>query len=131
MCYVGRKAFDRVHFVKLFNVLLKKGICPTLCRLLAFMYTNQTCSVRWGATNCQSPSFNIYNGVKQGGVVSPQLFSLYLDTLLVQLADSGFGFHIGNSFAGSVAFADYIVLLYPSIHGLKEMINICETYSSI
>jgi len=70
------KAFDRVHFVKLFNKLLKCGICPTVCRLLAFMYTNQACSVRWD--NVKSNAFSVHNGVKQGGVLSPTLFSIYI-----------------------------------------------------
>ena len=46
---------------------------------IIIMYTNQSCYVKWG--NEHSDSFNLSNGVKQGGVVSPLLFSCYIDNL--------------------------------------------------
>ena len=42
------KAFDRVHYVKLFRLLSDKALCPLMCRLLYYLYTQQTVSVRWG-----------------------------------------------------------------------------------
>ena len=121
------KAFDRVHFVKLFNKLMKCGICPTICRLLAFMYTNQACSVRWD--NVKSNTFSVHNGVKQGGVLSPTLFSIYFDTLLCELSSSGQGCYIGSKFMGAFAYADDLVLLSPNISGLRKMIKVCEKFS--
>ena len=47
------------------------------------MYTNQLCHVKWGGE--KSASFPISNGVKQGGVISPLLFSLYVDELFLLL----------------------------------------------
>ena len=35
------KAFDRVNFIKLFEKMLKKGMCPLTVRLLLNMYTEQ------------------------------------------------------------------------------------------
>ena len=39
----------------------------------------QKMTVKWGA--CISDSFNVTNGVRQGGILSPQLFNLYIDVL--------------------------------------------------
>ena len=41
--------------------------------------------VRWNAT--LSPAFSVSNGVWQGGVLSPILFTIYMDDLLLGLKD--------------------------------------------
>ena len=58
------KAFDRVNYVKLFNLLIKKGICPLVARLLAVMYNKQQAQIKWGQSS--SKMFRVTNGVKQG-----------------------------------------------------------------
>ena len=54
--------------------------------------------------SCTSEYFKMYNGVKQGGVISCHLFSLYIDPLLVQLNNSGYGCHIAGVYAGACTF---------------------------
>ena len=122
------KAFDRVKFDTLFELLLAKHICPTIARLLSFLYTNQQCRVKWCGE--VSSSFSVQNGVKQGGVLSPRLFNIYLDELLCRLKRSGMGCYYGNVYVGSLAYADDVVLLSPTLGSLKEMLNICEQYST-
>ena len=70
------KAFDRVNYCKLFGELLKRDISPIVLRLLLYMYTSQTLRVKWGHT--VSNYFTVRNGVKQGGVLSPLLFAIYV-----------------------------------------------------
>ena len=70
------KAFDRVKYSKLFEVLLEKKICPLIVRLLMGMYLLNSAKVKWN--NALSYEFPLNNGVKQGGELSPTLFSLYL-----------------------------------------------------
>ena len=56
-------------------------------------------SVRWNGI-C-SAGFGVSNGVRQGGVLSPVLFSLYMDGLLYKLKESGVGCYIlGLSICG-------------------------------
>ncbi len=62
---------------------------------------------------------SVLNGVKQGGVLSPVLFAVYIDGLLNQLSKSGVGCNMGNKFMGAVAFADDIKLLTPTFKVLK------------
>ncbi len=80
------------------------------------MYTNQFLQVRCGRHT--STICNVQNGVKQGGVLSPILFSVYMDDLFTRLSNSGIGCHIGNHYAGVVGFADDIKLLSISNKGL-------------
>ena len=121
------KAFDRVKFDTLFELLLAKHICPTIARLLSSLYTSQQCRVKWCGE--VSSSFSVQNGVKQGGVLLPRLFNIYLDELLCRLKRSGMGCYYGKVYVGSLAYAND-VLLSPTLGSLKEMLNICEQYST-
>ena len=90
------------------------------------MYTNQTINVVW--ENTLSEPFSARNGVKQGGVLSPILFGVYIDELIIRLKQSRFGCHIGDMFLGALAFADDLVLLSPTISGLTKLLEICSEF---
>ncbi len=94
------KAFDRVNYCKLFRKLLDRNMSRLVLRLLLYMYTNQSLHVRWGSRT--STRFNVHNGVKQGGVLSTILFSVYIDGLFTRLSNSGIVCHIGNHYACGV-----------------------------
>ena len=91
------------------------------------MYTEQILQVKWNGSI--SNQFGVSNGVRQGGVMSPLLFGIYMDELLLELKNSGVGCYIGNYYCGAYGYADDIILLCPSITGLENMIRICEVYS--
>ena len=47
------------------------------------MYTMQSVKIKWG--HCVSRAIRVTNGVKQGGVLSPIFFTLYMDEMLYKL----------------------------------------------
>ena len=51
-------------------------------------------TVRWG--HCISNGFNVTNGVRQGGVLSLQLFNVYIDGLSDILNKSTIGGTLGG-----------------------------------
>ena len=130
-CYLllldASKAFDRVEYVKLFTTLRNRKICPIVLRLLMNMYINQQIQVKWN--NMISPTCTISNGVKQGGCMSPTLFSIYLDKLLGILRASNVGCRYGNHYMGAFCYADDISLLSPTVSGLQDILKICERYA--
>ena len=121
------KAFDSVCHSHLFNTLEEREVCPLIRRLLFKMYKDQCIRVR--SNTCLSDISGISNGVKQGAVLSPILFTDYIDKLLTRLRESGVGCHIDGVFAGVFGYADNIVLLAPSLDALRHMIGICEEYA--
>ena len=44
------QAFDRVHYIKLFKLLLKRGLCFASARFLLSLYTRQKLRVKWEHT---------------------------------------------------------------------------------
>ena len=75
-----------------------------------------------------SEYFPIENGVRQGGILSPVLFTIYMDGLMAKLENSGLGCHIGENFYGALCYADDLTLICPSVSGLQEMVNMCDKY---
>ena len=130
-CYLllldASKAFDRVEYVKLFNTLRHRKMCPVVLRMLMNMYINQQIQVKWN--NAISKQSNIKNGVKQGGCLSPSLFSVYLNKLIEILRTSNVGCRYGSQYMGVYCYADDLSLLSPSFTGLQEMLRLCELYA--
>lgn len=128
-CFLdATKAFDRVQFSRLFEELIKRKMHPVDLRLLLDLYQRQRCRTRWKGSTSQY--FSVGNGIRQGSVISPVLFCAYLDVLLLELEKQKVGCHVGNKFFGCMAYADDIVLLSPSISGLRSMLSECENYCS-
>ena len=106
------KAFDRVKYSKLFKLLVERSICPLIIRYLINIYLISSATVKWN--NCESDSFSIGNGVKQGGIISAPLFAIYIDPLISKLNRAKQGCYIGDICANAFAYADDIVILFPS-----------------
>ena len=120
------KAFDMCQFSVLFQKLKKKGLPAIVIRTLIFVYEEQTAWVSWGTA--RSSQFGILNGTRQGSVLSPGFFGIYVDELLLQLRRSGVGCYIGGSFFGAAGYADDIILLAPCRSAMAQMVKICEDY---
>ena len=92
------KAFDRLSYIELFNILSERNMCPLIRRLLINLYENKQFQIRWN--NCLSIMYNMTNGVKQGAVLSSILFTVYIDGLFYELKRAGVGCHINGEYAG-------------------------------
>ena len=91
------------------------------------IYDEQQMRIRW--KNSVYDYFTISNGVKQGGVLSPVLFSIYLDQLIVQLRHLGMGCYMNSLFTGVFIYADDITLLAPSRVSMVLMLEKCESFA--
>ena len=83
--------------------------------------------IKWGEpTSC---FFTVSNGVRQGGILSPRLFAVYVDDLSKQLSDARLGCFIGHQCIIHVMYADDICLLAPSALGLQMLLEMCYDFS--
>ena len=92
------KAFDMVKYNILFTKLLDKGLPAVVVRAIIVVYEKQFAWVRWG--RARSEMFPIVNGTRQGSVLSPALFSIYMDEILLNLRNLRVGCYIGEVFMG-------------------------------
>ena len=97
------KAFDLVEQTLLVQQLLDRKVPNFLVRFLLSWYSTQSCTVSWDGSI--SDPLPVSNGVRQGGVLSPVLFTIYADIILNLLKDSGVGCYWDGLFVGALGYA--------------------------
>ena len=121
------KAFDKCKFSLLFNRLLNKGLPSSVVRVLSYIYMQQYAWVKWGSSN--SNQMCISNGTRQGAILSPIFWSVYVDPLLQRLRMLGLGAHVAGLFMGAVCYADDILLIAPTWRSMQRMLDEAESFA--
>ena len=116
------------QFSTLFKKLRDKHLPSIVTRVLVFVYEEQVAWIKWG--NCRSEQFSIQNGTRQGSVLSPYFFAVYIDELLTNLRKLKVGCYIGGIFFGAFGYADDILLLAPCRSAMQQMISTCEDFAN-
>ena len=70
------------------------------------------------------------NGVRQGGILSPILFCLYMDNLSMKLLEAKVGCNVNNVFINYMMFADDTALIAPSPMALHILIDCCVSFAA-
>ena len=116
-------AFDTVDREALYYKLHNYGISSKFMKIIKGLYKDTTAAV-WHKEGV-SESFETRIGLKQGCLLSPLLFSLYLNDLQDSI---GGGVLIGNLKVKLLAYADDVCIISDSAVGLQSMINDLEKY---
>ena len=111
------KAFDKINHHALFLKLMKRLIPKQLLNLLVSWLSGCYSYVKW--YHSWSHMFKVDFGVRQGSVLSPYLFAIYMDNL-AKLGQYNRGMFI-------ILYADDILLLAPTIRELQHLLQICES----
>ena len=122
-----RKAFDTVWIDGLMHKLLEKGLNTKIWRVLKSGYTEFKCAIYIGGKVGQW--FNVERGVHQGAPFSMWLYMIFVNDLLQELQNSGFGICINNIKAASPAHADDIALLSLYKMNMNKLLNMALQYS--
>lgn len=118
-----KAAFDRVPRNLLIYKLHQMGISSKILNFIEKVYQNTTSAV-WTGTELSDP-FETKSGVKQGCLLSPQLFSLFLNDLHECLEG---GLYIDDMNIRVLLYADDIVMLADDVNVLQKMSNRLEEY---
>ena len=120
VCFVDyEKAFDKVKHANLFNMLNEAGIDGKDMRLMRNLYWKQKATVRVGDE--ESPSLEIRRGVRQGCVLSPELFNLYSEVIMRDLLEMD-GIKAGGRNINNIRYADDTVLITDSEEKLQDLV---------
>jgi hypothetical protein len=96
--------------------------------LLVDWYSKLLVAVRW----CDSYStyFKVGSGLRQGSSLSPALFNVFINKVIVEMERLDLGCYLNRTWVGCVLYADDIILLSASVTGLQAMLNKCNSVIS-
>ena len=129
LCFVDfRKAFNKVDHCLLWTKLLNYGIDGKFMRLIRSMYNKMKSCVRYkfGVTKF----FKLRKGVRQGCLLSPLLFALFLNDLDDFLKVNGAnGIDLWDVHIFSLLYADDLILIATNEHDLKLQMHLLGQYA--
>ena len=120
------KDFDKISHYGIFIKLMERGAPLCFLNLVIYLYLNMQSRCRWGSE--YSEYFRVTSGTKQGGIISPRIFTMYMNDLIVRLRRKGLGCHVLSLFLACLFYADDLCLIAPSRGSMQEMLCICEDY---
>ena len=120
------KAFDKISHYGIFLKLMDRNVPLPFLLIMIYWYSNMKCKCRWN--DAYSDIFDIITGTKQGGVLSPRIFTLYMDDLIARLRKKGIGCHLIDYFVACLFYADDLCLVAPTRGAMQQMLLICEEF---
>ena len=119
------KAFDKVNRNFMWNKLIDKSNPIALSSLINY-YENSVAMVN--NNNEKSEVFSTKIGVKQGGPLSPKLFSIYMDELINEIEELKCGMDLYGHDIDILMYADDILLISNTRKNLQKMLKVTENY---
>ena len=121
------KAFDSINRNALWVKLQYSGIPSKMINMLMAIYGKVEARVltKFGCTE----AFDCPRGVKQGCILSPLLFSLYINDLPIFFSENGIrNISLSNLETSLLLYADDLVLMSESAIGLQKQLNTLKKY---
>jgi hypothetical protein len=129
-CFVDfRKAFDSIWHDALFLKLLRCEISGPFYKVIKDMYQKVTASVKSQSGNSLSGIFPINKGVKQGDVLSPLLFNIFINDIIPLLQEPDCQPpSLIEQLVGCLLYADDLVIISTSPEGLQRSLDKLHSY---
>ena len=120
------KAFDRVSRDLLWKKLEKLGLRGKFLQAVKSLYHNVECSVRLNGV--MTDWFNVETGLKQGCLISPLLFSLYLNDFCDDIQNLNLGVPVGEESLSMLLYADDVCLIAETEMDLQRMLDALHSW---
>ena len=120
------KAFDKVSRPHLWLKLIDLKIEPEFILTIINYYEESYMLVQVGEKF--SKLFRTLVGVRQGGALSPKLFSIFVDALLKEIETAKLGIKIGKMSISTVMYADDLMIMSELKINVKKMLSIIELF---
>ena len=130
LCFVDfAGAYDSVDHARLLLKLERIGVRGPVLSIIAEMLNGRTTVGR--TVEGDTSEVRVTRGLPQGHVLSPMLFSLFVNDLLLRLQKAGEGVRGGSKLANTpaLAYADDIVLIDRKMAGLQSKLDIVRMWS--
>ena len=122
----AEKCFDSIWHEGLFYKLL--DILPRSYWLFLYKwYKSMECIVRWDGSGSQP--FKVCRGTRQGSILSPSLFNVFKNDLLIELSSCTADVRLDRDLCNSFAYADDITVFGLTVPDLQKLIDTCYNYS--
>jgi hypothetical protein len=106
------KAFDKVNREILWIKMIEIGVSPIIVLAIQSYYSKSMMLVN--LEDELSRPFRTTLGVRQGGVLSPLLFSIYINDILIELQKLKVGYKVGSLIIDVLAYADDLLIIAKS-----------------
>lgn len=124
------KAFDRIPHKMLLYQMLKRGMHGQIIKVIRSMYSQLKSCIRLD-NNCLTEYFDCSVGTRQGCMLSPFLFTFYLNELIESInSGEGNGIYVDEVWSDVklLLYADDIVLCADTVGNLQKQINILKVF---
>ena len=124
------KAFDRIPHKMLWFQMFKRGIHGKIMDVLRSMYGQLKSCIRL-ENNCVTEYFDCCVGTRQGCMLSPFLFTFYLNELIEQINEKGGkGIFVDEVWhdVKILLYADDIILCADTVGNLQAHINVLKVF---
>ena len=116
------KAYDKVDQEKLWSCLQSVGVNGRFLRFLQALYDRNVCRVK--VNGHISEEFEVHRGLRQGCVLSPLLFSLYINSAVKRLKEERCGVECGDEIVPGLLFADDTCLIASDGPGIERSLEV-------
>ena len=122
------KAYDSIPRDKLWTKLKEMGLCGRLYNALISLYKSVRSCVRINGVS--TDFFDVKCGLKQGCLLSPLLFNLYIEDLIRDMKLLNIGIEIEGEKICILLYADDVILIANTEEDLQSLLNCLNEWSA-